>query len=110
MTVKDIIPWVISGIAVLLTIMTYIRNGHKDDMKDRAEQTAKMETLTEALIKANIKLDQLCTMLSETRQDIKNLNTMQTELDKRLSVVENSLDTAFSKIDELRAEVHNNDK
>jgi chromosome segregation ATPase len=99
------IPWIISGIATLFAILTYARTGHKDEMKDRAEQTAKLEGLTEALIKANIKLDQLCAMMTETRQDIKSLNKVQTELDKRLSVVEKSLETAFNKIDELREEV-----
>lgn len=102
------IPWIISGIATLFAILTYARTGHKDEMKDRAEQTAKLEGLTEALIKANIKLDQLCAMMTETRSDIKTLNKVQIEMDKRLSAVEKDLKTAFMRIDEIREEVKSN--
>jgi peptidoglycan hydrolase CwlO-like protein len=104
------IPWILSGIATLFTILTYSRNGHRDSMKDKAENDAKLESLKESLLKANVKLDQVCNTTNETRNDIKSLNTSIMEMDKRLSVVENDLKTAFMRIDELREEVKNNDK
>lgn len=80
-------------------------------MKDRQENEARLEALKESLIKANIKLDQLCATTNETRADIKALNTAIIDMDKRLSVVENDLKTAFMRIDELREEVrHGVDK
>lgn len=96
------IPWIISGIATLFAILTYTRNGHRDDIKDRAERMAKMENLAEALIKANLKLDTVCATTNETRADIKALSNSIVAIDKRLSVVENDLKTAFLRIDELR--------
>lgn len=105
------IPWLISGIACVITVLTYVRAGHKDDMKDRAEQTARLENLSESLIKANLKLDTVCSTVTETRADIKALHSSINEMDKRLSVVENDLKTAFMRIDELREEVrHGVDK
>jgi len=74
-------------------------------MKDKQEQRGMLEALKENLLKANIKLDQVCTTTNETRNDIKALNTALIEMDKRLSVVENDLKTAFMRIDELREEV-----
>lgn len=100
------IPWVISGIACLFAILTYVRAGHKDDIKDRADQNARLENLTENLIKANLKLDTVCTTTTETRADIKSLFNGQIEMDKRLSVFENDLKTAFRRIDELREVVN----
>lgn len=80
-------------------------------MKDRAENEARMDGLKEALLKANIKLDQLCAMTTETRTDIKTLNKSLIDMDKRLSVVEEGLKTAFHRIDELREEIkHGMDK
>jgi uncharacterized coiled-coil DUF342 family protein len=99
------IPWVISGIATLFAILTFARNGQRDNMKDRAEQMAKMENLAEAMIKANLKLDTVCATTNETRSDIKALNNSIIAIDKRLSVVENDLKTAFMRIDELRESI-----
>lgn len=105
------IPWIISGIATLFAVLTFARAGHKDEMRDKAEQNARLENLSEALIKANIKLDQVCATTTETRTDIKTLHNSMIEMDKRLSVVESDLKTAFRRIDELREEVkHGLDK
>ena len=99
------IPWIISGIACVITVLTYVRAGHKDEMKDKAEVQAKLEVLSKALIKANLKLDQVYATTNEMRADVKTLNNSLTEMDKRLSRVESDLKTAFMRIDELREEV-----
>ena len=106
-----IIPWTMTFIALIVSILTLTRNSRRDSMKDRQENEARLEALKESLLKANIKLDQLCATTNETRADIKALNTALIDMDKRLSVVENDLKTAFMRIDELREEVkHGVDK
>lgn len=106
-----VIPWSLTFIALIFTILTFLRNGRRDSMKDRQEQDMKFEALKESMLKANIKLDQVCTITNETRNDVKTLNAALIEMDKRLSVVENDLKTAFMRIDELREEVrHGMDK
>ena len=104
----QIIPWSISFGALLVAFLTYQRNGKTADIKDRQESEMKLESLKESLLKANLKLDQVCVTTNETRNDIKALNTSLMEMDKRLSVVENGLKTAFMRIDELREEVKRN--
>lgn len=107
----QIIPWSLSFGALLVAFLTYMRNGKTADIKERQENDIRMEALKESLLKANVKLDQLCAMFTETRTDIKVVNTSLTEMDKRLSVVENDLKTAFMRIDEIREEVrHGMDK
>lgn len=97
-----IIPWTMTFIALIVSILTLTRNSRRDSMKDRQENEARLEALKESLLKANIKLDQLCATTNETRADIKALNTAIIDMDKRVSVVENDLKTAFMRIDELR--------
>ena len=106
-----IIPWTMTFIALIVSILTFARNGRRDSMRDRQEQNMKLEALKESLLTANIKLDQVCQVTTETRSDTKALNNSMAEMDKRLSVVENDLKTAFMRIDELREEVrHGVDK
>ena len=100
-----IIPWSLTFIGLIVSILTLARNSRRDSMKDKQEQREMLEALKENLLKANIKLDQVCNITNETRNDIKALNTALIEMDKRLSVVENDLKTAFMRIDELREEV-----
>ena len=107
----NLIPWGLTFMALIVSALSFIRNKHKDELQGRVDIEAKMERLNESLLKANIKLDQVCATTNETRSDIKALNTSLIEMDKRLSVVENDLKTAFMRIDELREEVkHGVDK
>ena len=103
----NLIPWSISIIALVITIVTFIINRKKDLKTEQKDESSQFEGIREALIKANIKLDQLCAVTNETRTDIKSLNKDIVELDKRISVVERDIQTAFMRIDELRESIKN---
>jgi septal ring factor EnvC (AmiA/AmiB activator) len=103
----NLIPWGLTFMALIVSALSFIRNKHNDELQGRVDIEAKMERLNESLLKANIKLDQVCATTNETRSDIKALNTSLIEMDKRLSVVENDLKTAFMRIDELREDMKN---
>ena len=94
----NIIPWGISAIALLITILSFARSGKQGVQAD--EQ--RLEGIRESVLKANMKLDQVCATTNETRSDIKALNKDIQSLDIRISVVERDLKTAFAKIDEMR--------
>lgn len=98
----NLIPWSISIIALVITIVTFIINRKKDLKTEQKDESSQFEGIREGLIKANIKLDQVCAVTNETRTDIKALNKDIVELDKRVSVVERDVQTAFMRIDELR--------
>lgn len=94
----NVIPWGISAIALLITILSFARSGKRGVQAD--EQ--RLEGIRESILKANMKLDQVCATTNETRSDIKALNKDIQSLDIRISVVERDLKTAFAKIDEMR--------
>lgn len=98
----NLIPWSISIIALVITIVTFIINRKKDLKSEQKDESSQFEGIREGLIKANIKLDQVCAVTNETRTDIKALNKDIVELDKRMSVIERDVQTAFKRIDELR--------
>lgn len=102
MNAWNLIPWSISIIALVITIVTFIINRKKDLKSEQKDESSQFEGIREGLIKANIKLDQVCAVTNETRTDIKALNKDIMELDKRISVVERDVQTAFMRIDELR--------
>ena len=105
----NIIPWTISLISLIVVILTFVRNGKKDDKENIEKEDAKFDGIKEGLIKANMKLDQVCATTNETRSDIKSLNKDIIAIDKRVSVVERDLKTAFNQIDELKGKVKTHD-
>lgn len=101
----NLIPWSISIIALIITIVTFAINRKKDLKTDYREEDAKFDGIKESLLKANLKLDQVCATTTETRTDIKALNKDIVEIDKRIAIVERDVKTAFQRIDELRDQI-----
>ena len=98
------IPLSISGISLLFVILTFVRTGTKDKLSAQKYETSQLELIKEGLLKANLKLDQVCAVQNEIRNDVKNLDSQLRDMDRRVTVVERDLKTAFTKIDELREE------
>jgi peptidoglycan hydrolase CwlO-like protein len=82
--------------------LTFARNGKKDTVKAIEEEDKKFDGIKESLLKANMKLDQVCSTTTETRSDIKSLNKDIIMIDRRLTIVERDMKTAFNSIDELK--------
>lgn len=101
----NFIPWTISAISLLFCILTFARNGRKDTVKAIEEEDKKFDGIKESLLKANMKLDQVCATTGETRTDIKSMNKDLAMIDRRLTIVEQDVKTAFNNIDELKKEI-----
>ena len=101
----DWIPWSISGASLLFVILTYVRTLIKDTKNQSEEDNSKIEQINQSLIKANMKLDQTCQQLSELRLDVRNLSSSINEIDRRVTILERDVKTAFNKIDEIKSEV-----
>ena len=69
---------------LIFSIMTYTRNGRKDSNQE-------LYGIKEAVLKANMKLDQVCATTNETRSDIKSLNRDMAEIERRVSLLENEV-------------------
>lgn len=96
--IKEIIPWTISAVSLLFVILAFYRNVSNDGKGE-------MDGIKESLLKANMKLDQVCATTNETRSDIKAMNNKIQALDKEIEVVKRDVETAFIRIDELREKV-----
>lgn len=102
---EKIIPWSISLVSLIILIITFFRSGSKERKEDIKHEDTKFTDIEKSLLKANLKLDQLCATTSETRTDIKSLNKDLNSLSGRVTVVERDLKTAFEKIDELKGKI-----
>lgn len=102
MNAISIISLIFSGVMLAVSITNLAISNARNSKKDTAEQIKEHEDIREGLLKANMKLDQVCATTNETRTDIKSLNSQLTDVDKRVTVVERDLKTAFIRIDELR--------
>ena len=102
---EKIIPWSISLVSLIILIITFFKNGKKEQKEDIKQEDTKFTDIEKSLLIANLKLDQLCATTSETRTDIKSLNKDLNSLGGRVTVVERDLKTAFEKIDELKGKI-----
>lgn len=96
---------IISLVSVTIAVVTFFRNINKDTKTDSQTREREMSDLKEALIKANIKLDQVCATTSETRTDIKATNLKIQELDKELAVIKRDISIAFNRIDAIESSI-----
>lgn len=95
----NLIPWGIS----LASLVTVIINLSRSNKKDLQAEESRFAHLNEGLLKANMKLDTVCATTNETRTDIKAMNEKLTEHSEKIAVLSRDLETAFMRIDELRA-------
>ena len=70
----NLIPWSISLISLIVCGLSFIHNMRKDKKTEIKEDDLKFDGIKESLLKANMKLDQVCATTNETRSDIKSLN------------------------------------
>lgn len=102
MNYSNLIPWGISLVSVIVAIMTYSRNGKKEDITDVKQEESKLNGIREGLLKANIKLDTVCSTTTETRADIKSMTKDLISIDRRVTGLERDMKTVFNAIDELK--------
>lgn len=105
MTYKDVIPWVISILLLLLNIMSYAHTNDRERKDEIQKDDQKFDGIKESLLKVNMKLDQVCSTTNETRSDIKSMNREIKEMDTRVVVLERDMKTAFNNIEELKEKV-----
>lgn len=101
----SIIALVFSGLMLLVSVVTFIVNSAKSSKNDTKADEARLNDINQSLLKVNMKLDQVCTTTSEIRTDIKTMQTKQIDHTKQIAILTERVDTAFMRIDELRAAI-----
>ena len=107
--IMNYIPWIISFCSLIVAILSLQHVKNKDKTSEIREDTEKFDGIEKSLLKANIKLDQVCSTTTETRADIKSLNTDLKNMDTRVVVLERDMKTAFNAISELKRKVNHED-
>jgi septal ring factor EnvC (AmiA/AmiB activator) len=99
------IALVFTCVSTIIGAVTFYRGIKKDSKASAIENLLQLDPIKEALVKCNTKLDQIFTTTNETRADVKAMDLRIQDIDKRTSILERDVSTAFKKIDELRTEV-----
>ena len=97
----NLVPWSISLICLIIAVLTYLWNTNKDKKSEIKEEDLTINGLEKGILKANMKLDQVCATPTETRADLKALSFNLSEIDKRLCVVENEVKDLKKKVGDL---------
>lgn len=100
------IPYVISFVATLIAVLSYFRTGKKDDKEETREEEARLNEIGQSLLKANIKLDTVCSTTTETRADIKSMTKDLAAMDRRVTILESNMRVLSNTIDELKGKVN----
>lgn len=103
------IPWIISFCSLIVAILSLAHTSNKDRTNEIREDTEKFDSIEKSLLKANIKLDTVCSTTTETRADIKSLNTDLKNMDTRVVVLERDMKTVFDSIAELKGKLNHED-
>ncbi len=103
------VPWLFSFCSLIVAILSLAHTKSKDRSTEIREDTEKFDSIEKSLLKANIKLDTVCNTTTETRADIKSLNTDIKNMDTRVVVLERDMKTAFNAISELKRKISHED-
>lgn len=103
------IPWLFSFCSLIVAILSLAHTTNKDKNTEIREDTEKFDSIEKSLLKANIKLDTVCSTTTETRADIKSLNADLKNMDTRVVILERDMKTAFDSIAELKGKLNHED-
>lgn len=84
----------VSVSSLLVAAATFFANRKKDIQQD-----------SQGVLKANMKLDQICATTNETRSDIKAINSQMQALNERQIKTEAEIRSIWKRIDEMREEI-----
>ena len=107
MNVISVISLCVSGIMLVMSVITSILNQSRATKKDTSEMEMKFSNLEKILVELRVGLEDVKRTATETKQDIKGVTTNLTDLNIRLTRAEEQLVTAFNQIDELRNRQNN---
>ena len=105
MAPESIMTLTISGIMLILSAVTFIVNSARNAKRDTVEVEARYNEINTSLIKANLKLDQVCNATTEIRTEVRAMQSKQNEHTEQIVRLEQSVATAFRQLDDLKQQV-----
>lgn len=101
-TVLGIVGACFTLISITIAICTFALNRKKDIQGTTRESMEQMNNINQSLLKVNMKLDQVCTATANIQTDIKTMQQKQIEHTEQIVKLENKVNRAHERIDELR--------
>lgn len=102
MNTVSIISLCFSGVMMIIGVTSFIITQSKTSKKEIETSERQLNVIREDILQVRMKLDEVGTVVTETKGDVKGLTVNINEIDKRLTRVETNLETAFVRIDELK--------
>ena len=92
MSAVSIIGLCFSGFVLLCSVLTVIFTSRRNLKRDTQEDTEKMSELSVGIMKANIKLEQICSTTSQTQSDVKNMADVISKHSERIVALEKDVE------------------
>mgnify|MGYP007104054434 CR=1 FL=1 len=92
-----------SGVMMVVGVVTFIITNVRNTKKDTTTNERQFMGIREDLLMLKLKIEEISSSVNDTRATVKDMSTSVGEIDKRLIITENSLKTAFFRIDEMRS-------
>lgn len=87
----------IALVIALIGVFVTLYNFNSSRKKDTLSEAARMEEIKTSCLKANMKLDEVCTRLTGIQTDISKLQQANSNLEHRVTVLEQSVQAMKEK-------------
>lgn len=92
MNAVSIIGLCFSGFVLLCSVLTVIFTSRRNLKRDTQEDTEKMSELSVGIMKANIKLEQICSTTTQTQSDVRQMSEVISKHSERILSLEKDVE------------------
>lgn len=92
MNAVSIIGLCFSGFVLLCSVLTIIFTSRRNLKRDTQEDTEKMSELSVGIMKANIKLEQICSTTTQTQSDVRQMSEVISKHAERILSLEKDVE------------------
>lgn len=100
MNAATIIGLVFSGVMLICSVITLVVSNARAAKKNTIEDAQKLATLSEGILKANIKLETICSTTTATQADVKQMSDIIQRHGERLVSLEKDVEVLKKNIEE----------
>ena len=99
MNAVSIIGLCFSGFVLLCSVLTVIFTSRRNLKRDTQEDTEKMSELSVGIMKANIKLEQICSTTTQTQSDVRQMSEVISKHGERILSLEKDVELLKKKLE-----------
>ena len=96
-----------SFVTLLFMLITFGKNGKKDQKTEFEKEDAKYDSLKEGILRISTSVDALCALSNETRLDLKSANKDMVNIQKHLVSIDERLVSMDKRLCDVEDAVYN---